>query len=207
MSDYIHSVISIEPLEAKNTICDIISCINDKDNISDIIETFYNKSDYDDGWVNSNIGCKKISISFDEENIYIDSINRIARGFFKRLYIILSKIYGYDIPVITIKTTNTNYSQLNFSLIRENMYAEEEMYLSKSDYLDMSKDDEELFEEHGVEYIDNIYYIESVYSQISQKLRDEKVDELFSLMYEWCLEAILTTNRNYPINIVEYIKY
>ena len=33
MSDYIHSVISIEPLEAKNTICDIISCINDKDNI------------------------------------------------------------------------------------------------------------------------------------------------------------------------------
>jgi len=26
-------------------------------------------------------------------------------------------------------------------------------------------------------------------------------------MYEWCLEAILTTNRNYPINIVEYIKY
>ena len=207
MSDYIHSVISIEPLEAKNTICDIISCINDKDNISDIIETFYNKSDYDDGWINSNIGCKKISISFDEENIYIDSINRIARGFFKRLYIILSKIYGYDIPVITIKTTNTNYSQLNFSLIRENMYAEEEMYLSKSDYLDMSKDDEELFEEHGVEYIDNIYYIESVYSQISQKLRDEKVDELFSLMYEWCLEAILTTNRNYPINIVEYIKY
>jgi hypothetical protein len=207
MSDYIHSVISIEPLEAKNTICDIISCINDKDNISDIIETFYNKIDYDDGWVNSNIGCKKISISFDEENIYIDSINRIARGFFKRLYIILSKIYGYDIPVITIKTTNTNYSQLNFSLIRENMYAEEEMYLSKSDYLDMSKDDEELFEEHGVEYIDNIYYIESVYSQISQKLRDEKVDELFSLMYEWCLEAILTTNRNYPINIVEYIKY
>ncbi len=207
MSDYIHSVISIEPLEAKNTICDIISCINDKDNISDIIETFYNKSDYDDGWINSNIGCKKISISFDEENVYIDSINRIARGFFKRLYIILSKIYGYDIPVITIKTTNTNYSQLNFSLIRENMYAEEEMYLSKSDYLDMSKDDEELFEEHGVEYIDNIYYIESVYSQISQKLRDEKVDELFSLMYEWCLEAILTTNRNYPINIVEYIKY
>jgi len=207
MSDYIHSVISIEPLEAKNTICDIISCINDKDNISDIIETFYNKIDYDDGWVNSNIGCKKISISFDEENVYIDSINRIARGFFKRLYIILSKIYGYDIPVITIKTTNTNYSQLNFSLIRENMYAEEEMYLSKSDYLDMSKDDEELFEEHGVEYIDNIYYIESVYSQISQKLRDEKVDELFSLMYEWCLEAILTTNRNYPINIVEYIKY
>lgn len=207
MSDYIHSVISIEPLEAKNTICDIISCINDKDNISDIIETFYNKSDYDDGWINSNIGCKKISISFDEENVYIDSINRIARGFFKRLYIILSKIYGYDIPVITIKTTNTNYSQLNFSLIRENMYAEEEMYLSKSDYLDMSKDDEELFEEHGVEYIDNIYYVESVYSQISQKLRDEKVDELFSLMYEWCLEAILTTNRNYPINIVEYIKY
>ncbi len=207
MSDYIHSVISIEPLEAKNTICDIISCINDKDNISDIIETFYNKSDYDDGWINSNIGCKKISISFDEENVYIDSINRIARGFFKRLYIILSKIYGYDIPVITIKTTNTNYSQLNFSLIRENMYAEEEMYLSKSDYLDMSKDDEELFEEHGIEYIDNIYYIESVYSQISHKLRDEKVDELFSLMYEWCLEAILTTNRNYPINIVEYIKY
>jgi len=207
MFDYIHSVISIEPLEAKNTICDIISCINDKDNISDIIETFYNKSDYDDGWINSNIGCKKISISFDEENVYIDSINRIARGFFKRLYIILSKIYGYDIPVITIKTTNTNYSQLNFSLIRENMYAEEEMYLSKSDYLDMSKDDEELFEEHGVEYIDNIYYIESVYSQISHKLRDEKVDELFSLMYEWCLEAILTTNRNYPINIVEYIKY
>jgi hypothetical protein len=87
------------------------------------------------------------------------------------------------------------------------MYAEEEMYLSKSDYLDMSKDDEELFEEHEIEYIDNIYYIESVYSQISQKLRDEKVDELFSLMYEWCLEAILTTNRNYPINIVEYIKY
>lgn len=207
MFDYIHSVISIEPLEAKNTICDIISCINDKDNISDIIETFYNKSDYDDGWINSNIGCKKISISFDEENVYIDSINRIARGFFKRLYIILSKIYGYDIPVITIKTTNTNYSQLNFSLIRENMYAEEEMYLSKSDYLDMSKDDEELFEEHGIEYIDNIYYIESVYSQISHKLRDEKVDELFSLMYEWCLEAILTTNRNYPINIVEYIKY
>jgi hypothetical protein len=207
MSDYIHSVISIEPLEAKNTICDIISCINDKDNISDIIETFYNKSDYDDGWVNSNIGCKKISISFDEENVYIDSVNRIARGFFKRLYIILSKIYGYDIPVITIKTTNTNYSQINFSLIRENMYAEEEMYLSKSDYLDMSKDDEELFEEHEIEYIDNIYYIESVYSQISQKLRDEKVNELFSLMYEWCLEAILTTNRNYPINIVEYIKY
>jgi hypothetical protein len=207
MSDYIHSVILIEPLEAKNTICDIISCINDKDNISDIIETFYNKSDYDDGWVNSNIGCKKISISFDEENVYIDSVNRIARGFFKRLYIILSKIYGYDIPVITIKTTNTNYSQINFSLIRENMYAEEEMYLSKSDYLDISKDDEELFEEHEIEYIDNIYYIESVYSQISQKLRDEKVDELFSLMYEWCLEAILTTNRNYPINIVEYIKY
>lgn len=198
----IYSSVFIEPIEAKNTICEIINFVKDKENISDIVNIFYSKNEFDSKWLKENVSVQDLIIDYDEESISLHSKNKIPKGFLKRFYKVLSNIH--DNVSIVARCTDIDNTQLNLILIRDGIYTEEELYLNESDYIDNTKSEKEVLKENDID-IDDDDYIESVYHQIVSNLKYEKMNELYSLMYEWCLEAILTKNFDYPISSVELL--
>lgn len=199
----IYSSVFIEPIEAKNTICEIIDFINDKENISDVVNILYSKTEFDSKWLKENVGVNDLIIDYDEESLSLHSENKIPKGLLKRFYKVLSNIH--DNVSIVAKCTDIDNTQLNLILIRDGIYTEEELYLNVSDYVDNNKSEKEILEENDVDINGDADYIESVYNQIVCNLKYEKMNELYSLMYEWCLEAILTKNFDYPISTVELL--
>ena len=199
----IYSSVFIEPIEAKNTICEIIDFINDKENISDVVNILYSKTEFDSKWLKENVGVNDLIIDYDEESLSLHSENKIPKGLLKRFYKVLSNIHG-NVSIVA-KCTDIDNTQLNLILIRDGIYTEEELYLNVSDYVDNNKSEKEILEENDVDINGDADYIESVYNQIVCNLKYEKMNELYSLMYEWCLEAILTKNFDYPISTVELL--
>ena len=199
----IYSSVFIEPIEAKNTICEIIDFINDKENISDVVNILYSKTEFDSKWLKENVGVNDLIIDYDDESLSLHSENKIPKGLLKRFYKVLSNIH--DNVSIVAKCTDIDNTQLNLILIRDGIYTEEELYLNVSDYVDNNKSEKEILEENDVDINGDADYIESVYNQIVCNLKYEKMNELYSLMYEWCLEAILTKNFDYPISTVELL--
>ena len=199
----IYSSVFIEPIEAKNTICEIIDFINDKENISDVVNILYSKTEFDSKWLKENVGVNDLIIDYDDESLSLHSENKIPKGLLKRFYKVLSNIH--DNVSIVAKCTDIDNTQLNLILIRDGIYTEEELYLNVSDYIDNNKSEKEILKENDVDINGDDDYIESVYNQIVCNLKYEKMKELYSLMYEWCLEAILTKNFDYPISTVELL--